>query len=120
MASPEDSGGRGENRCVLPTDQTDSTCFEEKGIRGLIHGNTGRPSHHRISEVLRQKILQLSRDDYREFNDTHFTLRSWGKRDGSLNREMVRRIRRDAGIGPKRKWTANTHLKHREPMAQER
>jgi hypothetical protein len=32
---------------------------KEKPIRGLIHDNMGRPSHHRLSEVLRQKVLQL-------------------------------------------------------------
>jgi hypothetical protein len=41
-------------------------------MRGLIHGNTGRPSHYRLGEVLRQKVLQLSRKVCHEFNDTDF------------------------------------------------
>ncbi len=47
--------------------------LKDNGSRGLIHGNTGQPSHHRIHEELRHKFLQLSREVYQEFNDNHFT-----------------------------------------------
>jgi hypothetical protein len=32
----------------------------EKGMKGLIHGNMGRPSNHRIGERLRGKVFKLS------------------------------------------------------------
>lgn len=32
----------------------------EKGMKGLIHGNMGRPSNHRIDERLRDKVFKLS------------------------------------------------------------
>jgi transposase len=46
--------------------------IRERGIKGLVHGNMGRPSNHRISEMLREKVLELSKEVYWDFNDTHF------------------------------------------------
>lgn len=92
---------------------------KEKGIRGLVHGNTGRPSHHRLSEVLRQKVLQLSGKVYYDFNDTHFA-EKLGEAEGVvLSRETVRKIRREARIEPKRRRRGKKHRKRRERMAQE-
>jgi hypothetical protein len=48
---------------------------EEKGVRGLIHGNTGKPSNHRMKEGIKAKVLQLSQKVYGEFNDQHFVCR---------------------------------------------
>ncbi len=93
--------------------------LREKGMRGLIHGNTGRPSHHRLSEMLGQKVLQLSRKVYHDFNDTHFTEKLREKGGIVLSREAVRGIRRKAGIGPKRRRRGKKHRKRRERMAQE-
>jgi len=93
--------------------------LREKGMRGLIHGNTGRPSHHRLSEVLRQRVLRLSKEVYPDFNDTHFT-EKLGEEEGIvLSREAVRQIRRGGRIGPKRRRRAKRHRKRRERMAQE-
>jgi transposase len=93
--------------------------IKEKGMRGLIHGNTGRPSLRRLSEVLRQKVLQLSREIYPDFNDTHFTEKLTEEEGMIFSREMVRRIRREAGVEPKRRRRAKKHRKRRERMAQE-
>jgi transposase len=93
--------------------------IKEKGMRGLIHGNTGRPSLRRLSEVLRQKVLQLSREIYPDFNDTHFTEKLTEEEGIIFSREMVRRIRREAGVEPKRRRRAKKHRKRRERMAQE-
>ena len=47
--------------------------IRERGIMGLVHGNRGQPSNHRLKESLREKVLGLSREVYWDFNDTHFT-----------------------------------------------
>jgi len=92
--------------------------LREKGMRGLIHGNAGRPSHHRLSEVLRQRVLRLSKEVYPDFNDAHFT-EKLGEEEGiALSRETVRRIRRGARMGPKRGRRAKKHRRRRERMAQ--
>ena len=93
--------------------------LREKGIRGLIHGNTGQPSHHRLSEVLRQRVLRLSREVYPDFNDTHFTEKLEEEEGMVLSRETVRQIRRGGRIEPKRRRRAKKHRRRRERMSQE-
>ena len=93
--------------------------IRDKGIKGLIHGNRGRPSHRRLSEELRQRVLALARGRYAEFNDTHLTEFLTGQEGIVLSREWVRRLRRGTGQGPKRRRRAPRHRKRRERMAQE-
>ena len=83
--------------------------LRQKGMRGLIHCNTGRPSHHRLSEVLRQRVLRLSRELYPGFNDTHLTEKLREGKGIVLSRETVRRIRREVRIEPKRRRRAKAY-----------
>ena len=92
---------------------------QEKGRKGLIHGNTGNPSNHRMREGIKAKVLQLSRKVYGEFNDQHFTEKLAEEEGIEVSRETVRMIRRAAGIGPKRKRRSKKHRKRRERRAQE-
>jgi transposase len=93
--------------------------IRERGIKGLVHGNRGKPSNHRVKESLREKVLGLSRGVYWEFNDTHFTEKLRECEGMALNRETVRKIRREAGIEAKRRRRAPGHRKRRERKAQE-
>jgi transposase len=92
---------------------------QEQGARGLIHGNTGKPSNHRMKEGIKAKVLQLSREVYGGFNDQHFTENLTEEEGIEISRETVRKIRRGAGIGPKRKRRGQKHRKRRERRAQE-
>jgi transposase len=92
---------------------------KEKGGKGLIHGNTGKPSNHRTPEDLREKVLQLSQRRYGECNDTHFTEMLTEREKVGLSRETVRKIRRQAGMVSKRKRRPMRHRKRRERKAQE-
>ena len=89
----------------------------QKGAEGLIHGNVGRPPSNRISESLRKRVVQLSREVYRDFNDTHFTEKLFEHEEIVLSRETVRRLRRGVGIEPKRRRRAPGHRQRRERMA---
>jgi len=89
------------------------------GIKGLVHGNRGRPSHRRLAEPLRQKVLMLAKGKYAQFNDTHLSEFLAQEEGIVLSREMVRRIRRGSGMGPKRRRRAPRHRKRRERKAQE-
>src|SRR4030065_134204 len=71
--------------------------IRERGIKGLIHGNRGRPSNNRFKEPLRKKVLKLSREVYWDFNDTHFREKLRECEGLDLNRETVRKLRREAG-----------------------
>ena len=92
---------------------------EEKGGRGLIHGNTGNPSNHRMKEGIKAKVLKLSQKVYGEFNDQHFTEKLAEEEGIKVSRETVRKIRRAAGMGPKRKRRGKKHRKRRERKSQE-
>jgi len=93
--------------------------IRDRGMKALVHRNRGQPSHRRLAEPLREKVLALARGLYKEFNDTHFT-EVLSEREGvDVSRETVRRLRRRAGQEPKRKRRAPRHHKRRERMAQE-
>jgi transposase len=93
--------------------------IRERGMKGLAHGNRGRPSNHRLKESLRKKVLALSKGVYWDFNDTHFTEKLRECEGIDLNRETVRKLRRGAGMGPKRRRRGPKHRKRRERKAQE-
>ena len=93
--------------------------IRERGIKGLVHGNRGQPSKRRIDDALREKVLVLSKGVYRGFNDTHFTEKLRECEEVVLSRETVRKLRREAGIEPKRRRRAPGHRKRRERKAQE-
>lgn len=91
----------------------------EKGAQGLLHGNAGHFPQHRISDSLRKCIVELSCQKYAAFNDRHFGEQLLEQEGMALGRETVRKIRREAGILPKRKRRATRHRKRRERKAQE-
>jgi len=92
---------------------------KERGAKGLLHGNVGRPPPNRLSDQLKQQVLALSRQRYEKLNDVHFTEMLVEREGIELSRETVRGWRREAGIGPKRSRRARKHRKRRERMAQE-
>jgi transposase len=83
------------------------------GLEGVLHRNRGRAPHNRCEEAQRGRVLELSRERYFDFNDTHFT-EMLGEREQILvSRETVRRWRRGAGVPPKRKHKPPKHRKRR-------
>ena len=91
----------------------------EQGVKGLIHGNGGKVSSRRLDERVKAKVLKLSKKVYLAFNDQHFTEKLAEREGIELSRESVRKIRRGAGIGPKRKRRGKKHRQRRERKAQE-
>jgi len=88
------------------------------GPGGLIHGNRGRRPANSLCEELRERILELSRNGYALFNDSHFTQMLASKEGIRVSRETVRRIRREAGIPAKRKRRPPQHRKRRPRRSQ--
>jgi len=91
----------------------------EKGAQGLLHGNAGRSPQHRIPDSLRKRIVELSCQKYAAFNDRHFWEQLLEQEEIAVGREMVRKIRREAGLLAKRKRRPPSHRKRRERKAQE-
>lgn len=69
-----------------------------KGVKGIIHGNTGCAPWNRTTDSIRQKVLEFSREVYVDFNDMHFTEKLSEGQQIELNRETVRKLRRKVGI----------------------
>lgn len=90
----------------------------EAGAAGLVHGNRGRSPCNKLSEYLRGKVLELSGEEYGSYNDTHFT-EELAKQGIELSRESVRRLRREAGIAPKRKRKVRKHHRRRPRKSSE-
>jgi len=89
------------------------------GPGGLVHGNRKRKPVNALKKSLREQILELSRTRYASFNDSHFTEKLHTAEGLRVSRETVRRIRRAAGIGPKRRRRPPRHRKRRDRRAQE-
>ena len=73
----------------------------------------------RVKKGIKAKALKFSHKVYGEFNDQHFTGKLADEERVEVSRETVRKIRRGAGIRPKRKRRGKKHRKRRERKAQE-
>jgi transposase len=89
--------------------------YRQRGIAALAHGNRGRTPANRISEAVRQEILRLAKETYRDYNDCHFTEELAEQSEPILvSRSTLRRIRRAAGQGSPRKRRAPEYRSRRE------
>jgi len=91
--------------------------FREKGGAGLIHGNRGHPAHNRIDEDVRVKIQGLAEEEYKDYNDSHFTEEIEDEYGLKVSRSTVRRIRRGMGQKSPRKHRSLRHRSSRERKA---
>jgi hypothetical protein len=85
----------------------------------LAHASRGRPSHRRLPQRVRDRILQLARTAYAGFNDHHLCEKLVEQEGLSLGRETLRRLLRSAGIRSPRKRRAPTHRQRRPARARE-
>src|SRR5882672_3751744 len=92
--------------------------LRQGGEAALAHASRGRPSHRRLSQRVRDRILQLARTTYAGFNDHHLCEKLVEKEGFSLGRETLRRLLRSAGIGSPRKRRAPTHRQRRLARAE--
>src|SRR6266481_3036945 len=93
--------------------------LRQGGEAALAHASRGRPSHRRLSQRVRERILHLVRTTYAGFNDHHLCEKLVEKEGLSLGRETLRRLLRSAGLGSPRKRRAPTHRQRRLPLARE-
>jgi len=87
--------------------------FSERGVLGLVHGNSGRAPWNKTADGIRERIVELSVGQYSAFNDSHF-VQMLAEREGlCVSRETVRAIRRQEGIRPKCSRRIRRHHKRR-------
>lgn len=89
--------------------------YEAGGAAGLAHGNRGQPASNRIAAETRERILELVKEKYQGFNDTHLWETLVEVEKIVIGRETLRSLLRCAGIGPKRKRRPPRHRRRREP-----
>src|SRR5271156_6276871 len=87
--------------------------MREDGEAALAHTNRGRPSHRRLPEAVRERIVQLARNTYAGFNDHHLCEKLVEREGLSLSRETLRRLLRQHGLGSPRKRRAPAHRQRR-------
>jgi transposase len=92
--------------------------YRAEGASALAHGNRGRPPPHRIPEQDQQRVLELIRSHYHDYNDCHLTDVLVEEHDIALSRSTVRRIRHAAGLRGPRKRRAPRHRSRRERYPQ--
>jgi len=85
----------------------------EKGLRGLGHGNRGRPLANKADQALRERVLALSQSQYAQFNDSHFCQQLAERESIVVSRDLVRRWRREAGVRPKCRRRPPKHRRRR-------
>src|SRR5260370_42103248 len=73
--------------------------MREDGEPALAHANRVRPSHRRLPQAVRQRIVQLSRGTYAGFNDHHLCEKLVEWEGISLSRETLHRLQRNQGLG---------------------
>jgi len=88
--------------------------YRKKGAAGLAHGNRGRSSPHRLPLDTRERILELARGPFQDYNDTHFTEKLNQEYGIPVSRSSVRRLRRSIGQGSPRKRRPPRHRSRRE------
>jgi transposase len=87
--------------------------YREQGAPGLVHGNRGQAANNRIEEAMRAKIWELAQEDYKDYNDSHFTEELAEEYGLVVSRSSVRRIRRQNGQPSPRKRRSPQHRSRR-------
>ena len=86
----------------------------QDGVKGVIHGNRGRPCRHKVKEKIVRRVVELAQGKYQGFNDHHLTEKLKEHEQIELSREKVRRILRAHGISTPRKRRASKHRSRRQ------
>jgi transposase len=88
--------------------------YRQEGMAGLVHGNRGRTANNRVDEHVRVKIQKLAQEEYKDYNDSHFTEELSEEHDLAVSRSTVRRIRRAMGQKSPRKHRSARYRSRRE------
>jgi transposase len=92
--------------------------YRQEHIASLAHGNRGRRPAHALPEELREQVVALTREQYRDYNNHH--LQEVLARDHGLflSVSSLRRLRLQAGLPSPRKRRAPKHRSRRPRQPQ--
>lgn len=77
--------------------------YKENGAKGLVNKSRGKPSHNRLKPEVKQQVLDLIMERYRDFGPTLATEKLTELHGLKLSDESVRQIMIAAGIWKKRR-----------------
>lgn len=92
--------------------------FERDGPAGLVHANRGRASPRRLTNFLRDQILELARGRYAGINDSHLAELLAEHEAIEISRAALRRLLRGAGLASPRRRRRPRHRSRRDRMPQ--
>lgn len=91
----------------------------EHGDAALAHGNRGRASPRKLPASIRERVVEMAKGKYRDYNDCHFQEELAEMAEPILiSRSTLRTIRREAGVPSPRKRRAPRHRSRRERKPQ--
>src|SRR5271170_2130483 len=88
------------------------------GPAALAHGNRGRESPRRLSDIVRTRVVTLARTTYAGINDHQLTELLRDREALTVSRPAVQRLLREAGLGSPRTRRPPRHRRRRERMPQ--
>ena len=88
----------------------------ERGERGIVHGNRGRPSPRRLAEATRERVVALLTGPVK-LNDHHIADLLAEREKIAVSPATVRRIRRELRLPPKRRRRPPQHRRRRARRA---
>jgi len=88
--------------------------YEPDRVDWVRHGNRGRPKPWGTSEAIKKRIVELARNKYAGFNDSHLTEKLVEVEKMVVSRETVRRLLRQAKLRSPRKRRARRYRARRE------
>jgi transposase len=87
-----------------------------KGVRGLMHGNRGRPSPRKMSSELIDRIASIIGERYSDFTPLHAAEKLWERHKVWVSWEKVRRIMMAKGLWRRRRRKKEDHVwRERKP-----
>jgi transposase len=92
--------------------------YEPKGVDWVKHGNAGSKKPWGLSKGVGERIVELAREVYVGFNDSHLTEKLVEVEKIEVSRETVRRLLRGAGMRSPQKRRARKYRGRRERKPQ--
>lgn len=89
---------------------------EQHGAKGLAHGNRGKPSPKRMAQTLRDRIVALVKERYRDFKPKFAAEKLWKRDKIKVSDEKLRQIMIGAGLWRVHRQKSEVHP-WREPKA---
>ena len=90
----------------------------KEGAAVLAHGNRGKRSHRHTPETVEEKIVELARGQYHDYNNCHFAEELEERQGILVSSSTVRRIRQRHGLPGPRKRRVPRHRRRRERYPQ--